>query len=252
MLPSEPPRSPYDLNFRVLGIPVRVHPLFWIVVLLLGLRGGQDNEPAYVFIWVGACFVSILVHEMGHAVAARAHGWDPWITLYGFGGLASYQPTYHTSRSQILISLAGPAAGFLLAALVAGAIALAQHRVYVDPAVAMYMPVLWEPLFDTWQLNALIGDLFFINIFWGLVNLLPIYPLDGGQISRELFSLSNPRDGVRQSLWLSVLTAGGLAALVLFRSSSPFLAIFFAYFAYTNYMTARQMEGYSDGSGLFR
>ena len=246
---SEPPRSQYDLNFRVLGIPVRVHPLFWFVVLLLGLGG--SSKPVMMLIWVVACFVSILAHEMGHALAARAHGWAPWITLYGFGGLASYQPTYHTPRSQILITLAGPGAGFLFALLITAAIAMSGHRVVFDTALAIQMPVLWEP-FESMQLNVLIFDLLYINIFWGLLNLLPIYPLDGGQISRELLTVFNDRNGVRQSLWLSVITAAALAVLALTRSNNQFLAIFFAYFAYTSYMTMRQLEGYSGSSGPFR
>lgn len=249
MLLSEPPRSPYDLNFRVLGIPVRVHPLFWLVVVLLGLGGSE--EPVMMLIWVAACFLSIVVHEMGHALAARAHGWEPWITLYGFGGLASYQPTYHTPRSQILITLAGPGAGFLFAAFIAGVIAASGHQVVFDTALSLHMPVRWEP-FDSMKLNFLIFDLLYINIFWGLLNLLPIFPLDGGKISREVLTVLNDRDGLRHSLWLSVITAGGLAVLALTRGNNTFLAIFFAYFAYTSYMAVRQLEGYSGGPGLFR
>lgn len=249
MLLSEPPRSQYDLNFRVLGIPVRVHPFFWAVVVLLGLGGSP--EPVMMLIWVAACFVSIVVHEMGHALAARAHGWEPWITLYGFGGLASYQPTYQTPRSQILITLAGPGAGFLFAALIVGIIAAAGHQVIFVPALSLYLPILWEP-FKSWQLERLITDLLYINIFWGLLNLLPIYPLDGGKISREVLTMLNDRDGLRHSLWLSVIIAGGLAVLALTRTSNTFLAIFFAYFAYTSYMAVRQLEGYSGGPGLYR
>jgi membrane protein implicated in regulation of membrane protease activity len=66
--------------------------------------------------WVGACFVSILVHELGHALAARACGWEPWITLHGFGGLASYQPTYRSPQRHVLITFAG---GALVGALLA-------------------------------------------------------------------------------------------------------------------------------------
>ena len=120
MLFNEPPPTPYDLNFHVLGFPVRVHPFFWAGSLLLGL-GITNGDPLRMLIWIGAVFLSIVVHEMGHALAACRQGWQPRITLHAFGGLASYQPTYHTPRVQVLISLAGPLAGFLLAALVSGA-----------------------------------------------------------------------------------------------------------------------------------
>ena len=110
MILNEPPRSQYDLNFSLLGIPVRVHPLFWLVAVLLGIRGNEDPVP--ILIWVGVVFVSILVHELGHALTARWYGWEPWITLHSFGGLASYRPTFHDPTSRIVITLAGPGAGF--------------------------------------------------------------------------------------------------------------------------------------------
>ncbi len=249
MLLNEPPRSAYDLNFHLLGVPVRVHPLFWVVVVLLGLGGSSD--PKLMLIWVGACFVSIVVHEMGHALAARAHGWEPWITLYGLGGLASYQPTRRSPRSQILISLAGPAAGFLFAALVVAILAAAGHEPRFDPASRMRVPVDWI-WFESRQANYLVYDLLYINIFWGLVNLLPIFPLDGGQVAREVFGLFSGPDGMRQSLWLSVIIAAGLAVLALTRLGDQFLAFFFGYLAYSSYSVIRAMFGPGGGLGGFR
>jgi Zn-dependent protease len=255
VLLNEPPRSAYDLKFHLLGIPVRVHPLFWIVVVLLGVGGSRDAagkvDPKLMLIWVGACFVSIVVHEMGHALAARAHGWDPWITLYGLGGLASYQPTRRSPRSQILISLAGPGAGFLFAALITVMIAVAGHQVEFDPTFRFRTPVLFSP-FETTQANMLVLDLLYINFFWGLFNLLPIFPLDGGQIAREVFGLVSGPDGLRQSLWLSVIVAAGLAVLALVKLNDQFLAFFLGYLAYTSYTIIRSMFGPSGGLGGFR
>ncbi len=249
MIFNEPPRSAYDLNFRLLGIPVRVHPFFWVIVVLLGLGG--SSEPVNMLIWVGACFISIVVHEMGHALAARAHGWPPWITLYGLGGLASYQPTYRSPRSQILISLAGPAAGFVFATVLAGIIAATGHKLLFDRTFEFRVPLLWQP-YESAQANRLIYDLFYINIYWGLVNLLPVYPLDGGQISREVFGIFSGPDGVRQSLWLSVIVAAGLAVLALIRLEDQFLAILFGYLAYSSYTMLRAQFGPGGGLGGFR
>ena len=111
---GEPPQTQYDLRFQILGIPVRVHPFFWLVVVVLGLSGGAKTTPAELLIWAGCVFVSILVHELGHAAAALAHGWRPWITLYGFGGLASYQPTRTTPAVKSLSHLPGRAPDFYL------------------------------------------------------------------------------------------------------------------------------------------
>lgn len=253
MLLADPPPSPYDLRFSLLGIPVRVHPLFWLVSLILGLSGvGKDDSPlGPMLLWVGTVFVSILVHELGHALMAKAHGWQPSITLYGMGGLASYRPTYHSTSSQLLISIAGPMAGFLFAAAVLATIKLLGHRIEFDWPPRSRMPFRWEG-FEAWQTNLLVYFLLYINIFWGLVNLLPVYPLDGGQMAREILSVFNPSDGMRQSLWLSVIVAAVVAVLAFTRLDDKFIAIFFAYLAYTSYSTLQAYFGPGGGLGGYR
>jgi stage IV sporulation protein FB len=249
VLLNEPPRSPYDLHFRVLGIPVRVHPMFWLVALLLGLGGNQ--QPVPMLFWIGAAFVSILIHELGHALTARAHGWQPAITLHGFGGLASYRPTYDSAWSQILVTIAGPGAGFAFAALILGFLAATGHRVEFGWHYHTVLPIAYEA-FESAKANMLVSDLLYINIFWGLVNLLPVFPLDGGQIARELLGLVNQKDSLRQSLWLSVITAVAVAILALTKLDDKFIALFFAYLAYTSYQALQAAFGPGGGLGGFR
>ena len=190
----EPPPSQGDLHFRLFGFPVRVHPMFWLATVLLGIHGGEGGTPpAELVIWVVVVFASILVHELGHAVVQRRFGGHPWITLHAFGGLASCNDCDRRPRSQILISLAGPAAGFLLATVVFLALRLTGHEVGVrwgnrvanlSGVIGMHLPlatIYWEPL-STMNANLIVLQLFWINILWGLVNLLPIYPLDGGRV----------------------------------------------------------------------
>ena len=110
VLLNEPSPSQGDLHFSLLNIPVRVHPMFWLMGLILGSGGSRGLQP--VVLWVVAVFVSVLVHEMGHALVIRALGVQPWITLYGMGGLTSHQGGRFRPQTQILVSLAGPAAGF--------------------------------------------------------------------------------------------------------------------------------------------
>ena len=62
-------------------------------------------------------------------------------------------------------------------------------------------------------LNALLLYLVLPSIFWAILNLMPVYPLDGGQIARELFLIFNARNGIRYSLMLSIMTGAGLAVL---------------------------------------
>lgn len=249
MLLAEPPRSQFDLNFSLLGIPVRIHPFFWVVALLMGLS--TSEKPDRMLIWVGVVLVSILVHEFGHALTARSYGWPPAITLHGFGGLASYRPTYHSARSQILITAAGPGAGFLFAALILALIAASGHEVQFDREFSSVLPIRFQ-LYDSMPMNILLFDLLYVNIFWGLVNLLPVYPLDGGQVAREVLGLVNPADSVRQSLWLSVIVAAVVAVLAFTRLNDKFIAIFFAYLAYTSYSTLKAYFGPGGGLGGFR
>lgn len=254
----EPPPSQGDLHFRLFGFPIRIHPWFWISTFLFGLNGGGETAPAELLTWVAVVFVSILVHELGHAVLQRHFGGHPWITLHAAGGLASCSDCDRRPLPQILISLAGPFAGFLLAAITMLAINLSGHRGGVSFGSHQ---ILWDPAADGEPLglpiagmrfywaalatdgaNRLVQMLLFVNVLWGLVNLLPIYPLDGGRVSRELFMLGNPRRGIVASLWLSAIAAAGMAAFGWLQWHSFYTAIFFGYLAYGSYATIRAYQ----------
>jgi Zn-dependent protease len=251
---AEPPRTNYDLHFQIAGFPVRIHPWFWFVGILLGISD-YDARPVEVLIWIMTMLVSILIHELGHAVAIRHFGWSPRIVLYSLGGLAiydssesysySYNPNEENPKVKIAISAAGPIAGFLFAAVVIALVWASGNEVRFG----------WGgPLGFHWQITGLenlktlilVRDLIFINVFWGLVNLLPVFPLDGGQISRELFTWSNPYDGVVKSLWLSAIAGGVAAVLGLVRlgfRDGLFVAILFGFLAYMSYATLQAYRG---------
>jgi stage IV sporulation protein FB len=235
MLLGEPAPSPADLHFRLFGIPVRVSPWFWVVSLLLGMGGGRA-EPVNTLIWVAVVFVSILVHEFGHAFTQRYYGGHPWITLYSFGGLASCNDCDRSPWRQILISLAGPGAGFLLAGVVVAVLAALGR---FDGFVLDLIPVRWVE-FPNYRANVLVWYLLVVNILWGLVNLLPVYPLDGGQIARELFTLKNARTGIIRSLQISVGTAA-LVAIYALMQQSFWTCVMFGALAYSSYQA---LQGY--------
>jgi stage IV sporulation protein FB len=232
MFLTEPPPTQADFHFRVFGFPVRVHPFFWLVTLMLGMRSDEPADPTRTLVWVVVVFVSILVHELGHAVLQRYFGGNPWITLYSFGGLASCGDCDRRPRSQILISLAGPFAGFFLAGFVVSILYAMQRilLVHID-----WIPVIWKP-FHSWLVNVAIFDLLYVNIAWGLVNLLPIYPLDGGQISRQLFLLWNPWKGILYSLQLSFGAAVLITAYSILQKDY-YLALMFGFLAYGNFQS---------------
>jgi stage IV sporulation protein FB len=264
MFAAEPTSSQADLHFRVFGFPVRVSPWFWGVSVMLVIGGsnlvtggGKKVDPIEALVWVAVMFGSILVHELGHAFTQRHFGGRPRIVLYGFGGLAICDDCDRSPSSQILISVAGPAAGFLLAAVVILIVRLSGRRIgFLPPGDGVNFEalgvssVIIQPLiafrayfepFTSQVTDQLVADLLQINILWGLINLMPIYPLDGGRVSRELFTLSQPRRGIVQSLWLSAGVATAFAVFGLMRGSI-FTAFMFGYLAYANYQTLQAYE----------
>jgi stage IV sporulation protein FB len=243
---GEPARTAYDLKFALFGIPIRVHPLFWLIAVIFGSQG---NDGVGMLTWVAAVFLSILVHELGHAGMMRAYAYRPWIVLYGMGGITCCNPCdglrskrADDSLAQILICAAGPIAGFLLAAVLAlGFYAAGRGEIgFVSPWGLR--PVVWLP---NARLADLFNDIFFICVLWGLVNLLPVYPLDGGQIAREILLRLSPSDGIRQSMLLSMITGGAMAIYGYTQWHSLFVAFFFAYLAYMSFIA---FQNYSGGS----
>ena len=224
-----PAGSPYDLHFSVGPFPTRVAWTFWLAAILLGwnsihTEGGGQPQPIYLLLWVVILFVSILVHELGHAIAARSFGYPAHILLYHFGGLAYYQPNRHTSGREILISLAGPAAG------------LALYR--VTWLVVVYgLPNLPSPDSDRGATIAryVIRQMIWVNFFWSFVNLLPVLPLDGGHVCQSVCMELNPNSGNVWALRIGTV-AGGAAAIYFFQSVGSYAGILFLILAVQNYL----------------
>lgn len=246
---GEPPHTEYDWKFNLFGIPVRVHPFFWLVTLLMGFK---DASSADIIIWIGVVFLSIMVHEFGHAFAIQYFGWSPRVVLHGFGGLAIHDSntstwsgggrrSQRTPNTQILISLAGPAAGFALAALVVLLIHVTGHYLGKYPVLGVNIPLGRDTgtLISNPNLVEFIVQMLFVNIYWGILNLMPIYPLDGGQVARELF-LRNTNNGLAMSLQLSIATAVVLVLVAVVRFESFYMAFMFGYLGYLNY---QQLSG---------
>ena len=259
MMFAEPPRTAYDLHFELAGIPVRVHPLFWLVGLIIGALSSEfaPNRGIAMVLFVIVMFFSILIHEMGHAFAMRAFGQRPRVLLYVMGGLAMADSfgmgmsssSSNRSRDHILISAAGPAAGFL----VAGITVLAFHLVGGSIKFTLGPPF-WQitlPANANETFGILVHYLLFVNIFWGLINLVPVYPLDGGQIARELFVMRDPWQGVIRSLWLSVFAGGAMAVFGMI-SGQYFLMFLFGSLAISSYMGIQQLGGGGYGGGRIR
>lgn len=191
---AEPPRTPYDVNFRLFGFPIRIHPLFWLGSALLG-AGYLEAGPQFLLIWMLVVLISIIVHELGHAVAFQRFGSDAHIVLWIFGGLAIPYSAVRTWKQQILVSLAGPFAGFLLCGIVYGL------HLLTDWGSVRNGPTVWF----------LYVSLVFVNLVWGLFNLFPVVPLDGGNVSRELCERFHRGRGLQLCLKISVGVAAAVA-----------------------------------------
>ncbi|HEY6532247.1 MAG TPA: site-2 protease family protein [Acidimicrobiales bacterium] len=177
---------------HVAGIPVRIEPTFLLVIVLLGL----PQAPLHLLSWVVIATVSVLLHELGHAVAFRAFGIRPSILLHGFGGLTSGSGEL-TAGQRIVVSLAGPLSAMVL---------------FGVPAVLLW----WTGAVPDGDASTILRQVIWINIGWSLVNLLPVLPLDGGQVFLDVCEMVTGGRGRRAAEVVSVVVAGalGLWALV--------------------------------------
>lgn len=240
----EPQRTAFDLRWRMFGIHVRVHPTFWLFSAAFGWGYLRAGLP-FLLLWIACSFLSILIHELGHVIMGRLAGQPGNIILYGMGGLAVGQYQYARRWQRIAISLAGPAAGFLFLGLVIGTSYLFQeyllHR--IDPRAD------WRGYF-----LATFGMLFFMNLAWNLLNLIPVYPLDGGQVLSEVCDGIAPDRGLQIAHGLSFLIAGLITIYAILARVRPnlwypfdregiLLPLFFGIMAFENLMLYQRAGG---------
>lgn len=202
------------LSFKLFGIPIRVEPWFWLTMVFIGggLHASNATAMMMVGIFVIAGFVSILIHELGHALMIRKYGLPTEITLVAFGGYASYPAGVLDRKQSFFVSVAGPAIQFAL-----GIIML----VLLNKA-----PVPVESL-----LYVLIYNLMLISLIWSVFNCLPIYPMDGGQI---LAAILGPKR--QKYVFLTGVICAILIAVASYRYLGSFIVpIFMALFAWKNW-----------------
>lgn len=247
--------TPYDLRFRLLGIPVRVHPFFWVVS---GMMGWHPQNLPLVALWIACVFVSIVAHEFGHALTARAFGASPSVVLYGFGGLCMYQNVRQTPRQRSAVLIWGPGAGFVLCGLVMlfytlrYGLTFHEHLEFVRQMlwmnydhsatesaarklISIHEALKEGPSFQVMMPIYTYSFLIWINLFWGLVNLLPVWPLDGGQLTQIVLSEVNPYNGRRWTHTISLVCAGLAAIFIYTKTESVFNTLIFAYLILINY-----------------
>jgi Zn-dependent protease len=204
------------IRFQIFGFPVVIHWFFWVNCALLGGAIGADSPQRMQMLlgWLLVAFASVLIHELGHAFAMRHFGdRQVGILLYAFGGLARGS-RWLSRQEDVIISAAGP---------------------FTQLAAAV---VMWWVL-DAWKPGSplvyyTLRSFQHISIFWAVLNLLPIIPLDGGHISRALFGPMRQQMALKLSLVCAVIMA--LYAIQHFGLISM---VFFGLFAWNNYKELR-------------
>ncbi len=197
-------------TFKLLGVPIRVEIWFPITILLLGLNRieGRDKPVFWLVEWFLVAAVSILVHEFGHALAYRRYRQKPAIVLWGLGGLTYGEEVLAPKRS-IIVSAAGPLTGLVLLGI---------------PGWLAYNATSWT----NGDLKLFLYDVYWLNVVWSLVNLLPLLPLDGGHICESILEIvhGEPR---RQTARLISIPTGFLLGVYAWISWGSAFGVFFGW-----------------------
>lgn len=176
---------------RVGGLRFFLDPIFVVAVVLLVALGDADSSWSARLVLVAVLLVSVLWHELGHALAARA------LRLRVNGIYLHLLPFAYvergSSRDELRVALAGPAASLLAAAC----LALGPHHLSMNP--------------EAWAAQPL-GFALLVNVLMGVVNLLPALPLDGGRALHALLRQRLSPQRARRIAWVVGFVVG--AALV--------------------------------------
>ncbi|MGE6758407.1 site-2 protease family protein [Corallococcus interemptor] len=177
--------------------------------------GHMGAVAAYVLAWMFIIFVSVLVHEMGHAVAFRFFGYQPSVDLVFMGGVT--RPNTDAPlpwHKDVVSSFAGPLAGLTLGVLCWAVLMQVRGRSEIA--------------------DFFLGNFFFANMVWAVLNLLPVPPLDGGHISTALATRMFGRRGFIVSHVLALGLCVGLVLLSI-KTGALFMGILFAMFGYQSF-----------------
>jgi Zn-dependent protease len=207
------------LQFQLFGIPIRVHPLFLLTAVILGRpQGDSAGWLERLLVWVVVVFAGVLLHELGHAFMGRFFGLTPNVELYLLGGLTWWsgaRSELSPGRS-ILVSVAGPAVGIAIGLV---AVAMTTASPPAEESLAAH------------TLRAII----FVNLGWGVLNLLPVLPLDGGNVLASFLEMFAARRGRRIARYLSIVVAVAMAAAALGLGLGLLPVLLGGFFAFSNW-----------------
>lgn len=172
-------------------VPISIHPLFWLIAFFIGWMWTYNLSGALLCVVV--ILVSVIFHEFGHAITARFFGQKTRIELAAFGGF-----TYREGRKlklweEFLVVLNGPIAGFFLF-LVAYTI---FRTVNIDNQTIIFI----------------LKFTFSANLFWTIINLIPVLPLDGGHLMSIILEAIFGFKGVKMAIVAGIAIAVAISVL---------------------------------------
>ncbi len=211
------------MSYSFFGIPVTVRPVFWLFAGLIGYL--SSGTLVGTLIWIGIIFISVLFHEMGHGLTALLCKKQPRIELVAFGGVTYYEGQNLPYYKQFLIVLNGPLFGFFL---------------YLIAQILLLVPSL-----NSGNIGLLLQKFSFVNLFWSVVNLLPVFPLDGGQLLRIVLEAIFGFKGIRYAQFFGMLLAGVISILS-FVISQFFLGALFFLLAFQCYEVWKKSRLFSE------
>lgn len=207
-----------EIQFRLFGIPITVSAFFLLTALILGRS--DAGTPVLMAAWIVIMFVGVLLHELGHALTARAFGQQPAVTLHGLGGVTVWQPRGDIGPGKrAVITLAGPLVGLAI-----GLPALLLGAVVPEASTA----------------SQILRYVWYVNLIWAIFNLLPMLPLDGGRIMASLLELVFGKASLRAAYILSIVVAV-LIGLLMMWGGAYITLLFCAYFIYLNVQGLRDL-----------
>lgn len=204
-------------------IPVTISPFFWVVAALIGFV--YTLNLMGTLIWIVIIFISVLFHEYGHALTSLFFGQRPRIALVPFGGVTYPEGPKLKLWKEFIVVLNGPIFGFIL---------------FLIATVLLQVPLLKQPV-----LALALRWLQIINLFWTVLNLLPVMPLDGGQLLRIVLEGIFGAKGLKYTLLASMVISVGFSLTFFLLGAFLIGAIFFL-FAFQNFETWRRMRSIAE------
>ncbi len=165
------------------GTELRVHVTFFLLLIWIAASSwaqGGGAAALYGVVFVCLIFLSVVLHEFGHAIAAQRYGIrTPDITLLPIGGLARLERLPERPGQELVVALAGPAVNVVIAAAL---VLLLGARFDLSDMAAIEAAS-----------SSLTGRIAAVNVMLVLFNLIPAFPLDGGRVLRALLTMSVDR-----------------------------------------------------------